>query len=533
MDLFRRALILAAALACGCTVTLPEGRIACADQEPRCPEGWRCDEPTDRCFPPGVDPMDAGADEGTPDVLVDAPDAGPPPSDGGPDADASCTRAATPLTVEFAGAEDDEVNDIIAVSDGYVIVGSTSSASVRLGCASDDTGNTTQDAFVAKLDNNGFPLWFRRFGSSLGGERAFVVSEALGGELIVAGLFVQPMLFPGLDGDDIRVESRASIDVFVTKLNRDGGVMWATSYGGPGEDSVFQSAILDGNRVCLVGSFLSSLGSGAVSAPDPVMLTSVEADLEGYVLCMRLNDGVAVWGNAHGGPRTQVARGVSVVENTGGRRRSLLIATSAGKPTDNDATFWRFECTGVSIGCTGPAEIFTSVADNKQIGAQILQHGDNILLMAGFSGNLSIGDLEVETEGDGVYIASVATGTNVVNWAAVLSAPPGGDAVLTSQRMFLVDDEVHIVGDFSGAVTSLPEGLDLNYDGGGERTGFHAVLDGGSGDWVRSNTLGVAGRINSFASGPDGEILAGRATESVYGLMYGGGRIDGFVHGVR
>ena len=85
------------------------------------------------------------------------------------------------------------------------------------------------DAFVVKLDPMGAHVWSKRFGDPLDQRSAAVASDAAG-NLILTGAFMSSINFGALD-----LQSAGLSDIFVVKLDPDGAYQWANTYGDPSD----------------------------------------------------------------------------------------------------------------------------------------------------------------------------------------------------------------------------------------------------------------------------------------------------------
>ena len=66
----------------------------------------------------------------------------------------------------FGGKNNDEFRDVCIADDGYVAVGTTQSSSFGTGDFSELTSKGAQDAVIVKFDKNGTVLWVNNFGGS-------------------------------------------------------------------------------------------------------------------------------------------------------------------------------------------------------------------------------------------------------------------------------------------------------------------------------------------------------------------------------
>ena len=89
------------------------------------------------------------------------------------------------------------------------------------------------DLLLAKFDRTGRLMWVKTAGGP-GKERGYKVALGSDGSAYWTGSYEHEVDFDGDGSLDLR--SRGRSDVFVAKHDRDGGLLWARSAGGPGVD---------------------------------------------------------------------------------------------------------------------------------------------------------------------------------------------------------------------------------------------------------------------------------------------------------
>lgn len=106
--------------------------------------------------------------------------------------------------------------------------------------------------FILKLDGTGNTVWVRRAGGEAFSEAKAVATDGAG-NIGVAGNY-EP--FNADFGTTVFDDILAIADVFVTKLDRNGNFLWATSAGGVSTEDNVQSVALDtAGNAYLTGSF--------------------------------------------------------------------------------------------------------------------------------------------------------------------------------------------------------------------------------------------------------------------------------------
>jgi hypothetical protein len=138
--------------------------------------------------------------------------------------------------------------DIVKTTDGYVIIGKSSSND------GDVTGQHGGfDAWVLKIDNNGNKMWQKTFGGS---------DYDYGQAILCAS---DGSLFIGVNAQSTNgsfSSSLGNMDAWVVKLDENGNDLGQKELGGSGMDEIFGFAG-NNNRYCLFGSTSSSDGDMA------------------------------------------------------------------------------------------------------------------------------------------------------------------------------------------------------------------------------------------------------------------------------
>ena len=115
------------------------------------------------------------------------------------------------------------------------------------------TSNGGRDAFIQKLNTNGDFVWAKSFGGieeDLGRSISFDSS----GNLYVIGSFQNTVDFdPGVE--IFNLSSNGSYDIFIQKLDENGGLIWAKSMGGTETDIGISTTIDASNSIILSGTF--------------------------------------------------------------------------------------------------------------------------------------------------------------------------------------------------------------------------------------------------------------------------------------
>ncbi len=116
------------------------------------------------------------------------------------------------------------------------------------------TGSGGGDIFVSKLDTNGNFVWARAMGG-ISLDEAFAVTVDGSGNVYTTGGFTSAAADFDPGPGTLNLSSAGSFDVFISKLNSSGGLVWAKKLGGSGND-IGRGIVVDGgSHVYTVGDF--------------------------------------------------------------------------------------------------------------------------------------------------------------------------------------------------------------------------------------------------------------------------------------
>jgi len=164
------------------------------------------------------------------------------------------------------------------------------------------TATGSYDTFVAKLDASGNLVWAKSFsGSSVapseGSSVAWSVAVDSAGNVYTTGDFNGTVDFDPDENTSYNLTSAGSGDVFVSKLNESGNLVWAKSFGDSQYDSPYSLAVDSAGNIYLTGSF-----SGTVDFDPGAGITNLTSAGSGDVFVSKLNAvGNLVWAKSFGG----------------------------------------------------------------------------------------------------------------------------------------------------------------------------------------------------------------------------------------
>jgi hypothetical protein len=112
-----------------------------------------------------------------------------------------------------------------------------------------------EDVFIVKYDPNGNVLWARRSqGGAVAGNAGNSVSADQAGNVFIAGAFSSPTLSFGT----YTLTNTGYSNIFLTKYDTNGNVLWAKSAGGQGGDAAYTICTDAGGNAFIAGAVQSS-----------------------------------------------------------------------------------------------------------------------------------------------------------------------------------------------------------------------------------------------------------------------------------
>jgi len=120
----------------------------------------------------------------------------------------------------YGGEDDDDASDVIALKDGYLLVGST-----------DSFGLTRNDVFVAKIDKKGKLLWQKTYGGDRD-DHGYAVTQSPDGGFVIAG-------------KSESFSRRNGFDLYIFKIDANGTLKWEQNYGDESDDAGYDIITTD------------------------------------------------------------------------------------------------------------------------------------------------------------------------------------------------------------------------------------------------------------------------------------------------
>ena len=253
------------------------------------------------------------------------------------------------------------------------------------------TDSGQQDVFVEKLDKaTGAVLWAKGFGG-VGLDLGQSVAVDPNGNVYVTGSYQDTASFGA--GGQLTAPDASSTDIFVTKLNSSGTVLWAKSLGGAGQNSGFGIAVDASSNVYVTGNYTGSGPFGNV-----LLVSAGDSD----VFVARLDSaGNVVWAISQGGPGHDDSTAVAVdsagnVYTTGDfvgtASFGALTLTSAGQ---DDAFVERLDAAGHVVWAKG----FGGAGFDAGFGLTVDGAG-NVYSTGVFQGQANFGGVPLTSNGD-------------------------------------------------------------------------------------------------------------------------------------
>jgi hypothetical protein len=163
-----------------------------------------------------------------------------------------------------APSAESEAYDVAVDPSGGVLVAGTFQDAIDFGQGTLSSAGSN-DVFVAKLDQGGGPPWNKRYGD-LEYQRGLRVAAASQDSVLVAGEFTSEVDFSDAGNEPLFAE--ANPDLFLAALGSGGGHLWSRKFMKSGAGSLFVLAGDPGGDTVIAGTFYGriDLGEGPVQA---------------------------------------------------------------------------------------------------------------------------------------------------------------------------------------------------------------------------------------------------------------------------
>jgi len=145
----------------------------------------------------------------------------------------------------FGGNKNEELLSIIATPEGGFILGGTSESDKSGDKLEDNKGIV--DYWIVKVDSQGNKLWDKSFGGSRI-NRLRTMTATLENDILLAGYSNS-----SISGDKSE-NSKGGNDYWIIKIDTDGNKIWDKSFGGSGDDRLFNMISTTTNSYLIAGS---------------------------------------------------------------------------------------------------------------------------------------------------------------------------------------------------------------------------------------------------------------------------------------
>ena len=208
------------------------------------------------------------------------------------------------LWAKKIGGIESEIGASVCVdsSGNIILVGSFESASITIGITTLPNSGI-DDIFVAKFYPNGDLIWAKGFGGPSMDNPTCVTTDSTG-NIIFCGNYTSPSLNFG----NITLTNQGSYDLFMTKLNPNGNVLWAKNFGGTNFEIDAYVKCNTNGEIFLSGSFASD----SISIGNSTLNNTGLCDI---FLAKFDNNGEAIWSINEGGTDYDFSSQISLDTN--------------------------------------------------------------------------------------------------------------------------------------------------------------------------------------------------------------------------
>jgi Domain of unknown function (DUF4397)/Secretion system C-terminal sorting domain/Beta-propeller repeat len=190
-------------------------------------------------------------------------------------------------------SQDDRGRGIAVATDGSIYItgeirGDVNFSSIFI----DHADGTNRNGYLAKLDNNGTPIWVNQIESVGGDDRAYGVQIGPDGNIYVSGQCGNNALFAA---GSTPVVTTGGVEGFVAQYSPSGAINWVATGGGSGGDRFFE-VVFDANGDIWTAGFASAATTFTYGSFN---LTPIG---DGDIIVARLNNsGIFTWAKNFGG----------------------------------------------------------------------------------------------------------------------------------------------------------------------------------------------------------------------------------------
>jgi alpha-tubulin suppressor-like RCC1 family protein len=264
------------------------------------------------------------------------------------------------------------------------------------------------DIFIAKYDSAGNLLWVQRAGGP-GSNQANGVAVDTAGNAYVAGFFSNIATFGSTN-----LLNSGGRDIFLTKYNPAGQVVWARRAGGTSEDESRGVAVDPSGNIYLAGYFQ---GTGAFGSSN---LTAT--GLQDIFVAKYDPAGTLLWAQKAGGPNADFANGIAVdslgnayvtgyfQSGTNVLSASVAITNNSASSTSAQIFLAKYDPNGIALWARA-AGGFVSDFGN----AVAVDGPGNVYVAGSFQSTATFGNTNLTTSGsDDLFVTMYAPSGNLL-----------------------------------------------------------------------------------------------------------------------
>ena len=165
-----------------------------------------------------------------------------------------------------------------------------------------------EDIFVIKLDATGNLVWAKAVGGVTGSDRGYGISVDAAGNVYTTGFFAGTVDFDPNAGVSNLISVSGSSDIFVSKLDTNGNLIWAKAMGGTSGDIGFGISVDAAGNVYTTGQF-----QGTVDFDPNAGVSNLTAVGSNDIFVSKLDaTGNLIWAKAMGGTSSDSGNGIAV-----------------------------------------------------------------------------------------------------------------------------------------------------------------------------------------------------------------------------
>ncbi|MFY8022138.1 MAG: T9SS type A sorting domain-containing protein [Bacteroidia bacterium] len=253
----------------------------------------------------------------------------------------------------IGGVSTDNVYDVCIENTGSIYICGTTNSSSGIAFNSNHQSNrsgSVADAFLMKFSSNGVGLWGTYYGGNNGEEGSGICLDRSGNVYLGGSTYSSAPANSIASNGSHQSSYSSNSDGFLAKFSGLGNRLWATYYGGPGQDGINCLEIDSNENIYAIGftdgdSGIASLGSFQVNRNN---------FFDGFLVKFSSN-GVRQWGTYYGGEGEDLCRNLSIHKNAiylcGYTMSATGIATAGSFKTSmggtRDAFLAKFSLVGI------------------------------------------------------------------------------------------------------------------------------------------------------------------------------------------